>query len=153
MKPTYVKHRFVEFVPDELEEAALYISIEYATVVHACLCGCGSRIVTPLSPTDWQMTYDGHTVSLDPSVGNWSFGCQSHYWISRNRVRWAGRLSRDKIEAGRSRDSRDKDRYVGVEPAPTEEPAQRPTRPRPGVVARIGRRLPMGFRGGPAHRP
>lgn len=30
---------------------------------------------------------------LRPSVGNWSFPCQSHYWIDNGRVRWAGRMS------------------------------------------------------------
>ena len=30
------------------------------------------------------------TVSLHPSIGNWSFPCRSHYWIRGNRVVWAG---------------------------------------------------------------
>ena len=46
-----IEHVFVEFVPDELAEATLYISMPYATAVHSCLCGCGQRVVTPLSPT------------------------------------------------------------------------------------------------------
>jgi len=28
-------------------------------------------------------------VSLAPSIGNWSFPCNSHYWITGNEVRWA----------------------------------------------------------------
>lgn len=99
-----VEHRFVEFVPEQTEPATLYISVEYATVVHSCLCGCGERVVTPLTPTDWHLTYDGETVSLSRSVGNWSFACQSHYWIERSRVHWAGPWSNDKIEANRARD-------------------------------------------------
>jgi hypothetical protein len=60
--------------------------------------------VTPLSPTDWKLTFDGETISLSPSIGNWSLKCQAHYWIERNQVRWAGRWSRDEIEAGRASD-------------------------------------------------
>jgi len=82
----------------------LYVSIEYATASHVCCCGCGNEIVTPFSPTDWEMTYDGETVSLSPSIGNWSFPCQSHYWIKRGKVRWARRWSKDEIEAGRAKD-------------------------------------------------
>jgi hypothetical protein len=111
IKPTRVRHVFVEFVPEELAPATLYISIEYATTVHACLCGCGSRIVTPLSPTDWRMTFDGETVSLSPSIGKWSFACQSHYWIVSDTVRWAGRMSVQKIQVGRERDGREKQAY------------------------------------------
>lgn len=101
-------HEFVEYVPDELVDGVLYVSIPYATVVHRCCCGCGNEVVTPLSPTDWQLTFDGETVSLHPSIGNWSFACQSHYWIRRNQVRWAERWSPTQIAAGRSRDRLDK---------------------------------------------
>ncbi|WP_417924835.1 DUF6527 family protein [Collimonas pratensis] len=27
---------------------------------------------------DWSLTYDGKTVSLDPSIGNWSLPCRAH---------------------------------------------------------------------------
>lgn len=95
---------FVEQIPDALEEGHLYISVQYATAIHKCPCGCGHEVVTPLSPTDWRLVYDGETISLDPSVGNWSFSCQSHYWITRNRVRTAPQWSRERIEAGREAD-------------------------------------------------
>jgi hypothetical protein len=106
-----IAHEFVELVPDELDADTLYISIEYTTAVHDCLCGCGNRVVTPLSPTDWQLVYDGETVSLTRSVGNWSFPCQSHYWIERDRVHWHGAWSKEKIEANRAKDRGAKDRY------------------------------------------
>lgn len=108
-----VSHEFVEFIPEELADATLYISMPYATVVHRCLCGCGERVVTPLSPTDWRLIFDGEAVSLDPSVGNWSFDCESHYVIRRSRVIWAPRWSRAKIEAARARDRRAKEQYFG----------------------------------------
>ncbi len=104
-------HEFVEFIPDALKEGALYVSMEYATVVHKCCCGCGKEVVTPLSPTDWKLIFDGKTISLDPSIGNWSFNCKSHYFIRRNRVIWVPRWSQEKIDAGRARDRSAKKRY------------------------------------------
>lgn len=108
-----LRHEFVKNVPDSLEAGVLYVSLEYATVVHSCCCGCGSEVVTPLSPTDWQLTFDGKTVSLYPSIGNWSLPCQSHYWITKNTVEWAPKWSREKIELGRKDERRDKERFYG----------------------------------------
>lgn len=105
MKPTLVlKHEFVESLPRELEEGRIYISVPFATVGHKCCCGCGKEVITPLSPTDWELTFDGETVSLDPSIGNWSFPCRSHYWIIRNSVRWARPWSQKQIQRSRSHD-------------------------------------------------
>jgi hypothetical protein len=107
-------HEFVEFIPDVLKEGTLYVSMEYATVVHKCCCGCGKEVVTPLSPTDWRLIFDGKTISLDPSIGNWSFECRSHYWIRGSTVRWAAQWSQEEIAAGRSRDRIAKGRYFGT---------------------------------------
>ena len=104
MKRHSLEHRFVSAIPEVLEDGVLYVSIAYATSVHRCCCGCGREVVTPFSPTDWAMVYDGASVSLKPSIGNWSFPCQSHYWIERDRIRWAERWSPDQIESGRRRD-------------------------------------------------
>jgi hypothetical protein len=104
-------HEFVEFIPDVLKDGTLYVSMEYATVVHKCCCGCGREVVTPLSPTDWKLIFDGKTISLDPSIGNWGFECQSHYWIRSNRVRWADPWSKEKIATGKAHDRLAKDRY------------------------------------------
>jgi hypothetical protein len=108
-----IEQEFVKFIPDELAEGTFYISVEFATCVHRCLCGCGNKVVTPLTPTDWTLIFDGETVSLDPSIGNWSFDCRSHYWIERNRVHWAGGWSQAKVDAGRRRDSRRKRLHFG----------------------------------------
>jgi len=43
-------------------------------------------------------------VTLDPSIGNWSFPCRSHYRIRNNRVRWAAPMSRERIEVNRTHD-------------------------------------------------
>jgi Family of unknown function (DUF6527) len=98
-----LRHEFVEFIPAKLEHGVLYISIPYATTTHLCACGCGNEAVNPLAPHGWRLTFDGRTVSLSPSVGNWSFACESHYWIQNDQVDWAGAMSRDKINAGRAR--------------------------------------------------
>ncbi len=85
-----MKHKFVQFIPEKLDERILYISIEYATIVHSCACGCGEKVFTPLdSETGWKMTFDGNSISIYPSIGNWSSDCQSHYWITKNQVKWA----------------------------------------------------------------
>ncbi len=99
-----VTHEFVEHIPRELKNGVLYVSIPFATAAHKCCCGCGKEVVTPLSPTDWSLIFDGQSISLDPSIGNWSFDCQSHYWIKRNRVKWAARWSQEQIRAGRTYD-------------------------------------------------
>jgi hypothetical protein len=111
MRRDSVTHEFVVYIPDDLTEGTVYVSILYATIVHRCLCGCGNQVVTPLAPTDWAMTFDGDTISLNPSIGNWSFPCQSHYWIRRNKVVWSRRWSRTQIAAGRARDQAAKHAY------------------------------------------
>ncbi len=104
-------HEFVEHLPDQLKDGVIYISISYATAAHKCCCGCGNEIITPLSPTDWKLIFDGKTISLEPSIGNWSLACQSHYWIRNNRVRWSPKWSQKQIDRGRSRDGLAKERY------------------------------------------
>lgn len=88
-----IQHKFVEFIPDTLEEGVLYITTEYATALHKCACGCGQEVVTPLSPKDWKLIFDGKTVSLYPSIGNWRLPCRSHYWIENNQIIDANRWS------------------------------------------------------------
>lgn len=113
MRHQTLEHRFVRNVPRELDPGVLYISVDYATAVHSCCCGCGDRVVTPFTPTDWRMTFDGESVSLDPSVGNWNQKCRSHYVIRRNRVLEAGPWSNAQVEAERRRDKKAKAAYFG----------------------------------------
>ncbi|WP_212750977.1 DUF6527 family protein [Pseudoalteromonas ruthenica] len=83
-----MQHKFVEFVPESVQPNTLYVSLEYGTAVHKCCCGCGEEVVTPLSPSDWKLIFDGESVSLMPSIGNWSFNCRSHYFIKNSNVAW-----------------------------------------------------------------
>jgi len=108
---TTITYKFVEYIPEEIQEKIIYISIEYKTVVHKCICGCGNRVVTPISPTDWQLTFDGKTVTLDPSIGNWNFKCQSHYFIIKNKIRRVRKWLKSEIDSGRKYDDENKKRY------------------------------------------
>ena len=106
-----LSHKFTKYIPDTIEENILYISVEYGVIVHKCCCGCGEKVVTPLTPTDWKMIFDGKTISLYPSIGNWSFACQSHYWIKNNEVNFASKWSKEQIKRGREEDFLQKKEY------------------------------------------
>jgi len=102
---------FVESVPEILKEQTLYISIPFTTAIHLCPCGCSEEVVTKIAPHRWHMTYDGETVSLYPSIGNWSLPCESHYWIKKNSIIWAGKWSKEKITRVRKIERKDNERY------------------------------------------
>jgi hypothetical protein len=106
-----LEHKFVKFIPEIVEEGTLYITIEYRTAVHKCVCGCGNKVITPISPTDWRLTFYGKSVSLYPSIGNWNFPCRSHYWITKNEIVYAPSWSDKEIKEGRKRDKKRKKKY------------------------------------------
>ncbi len=109
-------HKFVRFIPQrkDLEDGVLYVALDYGTIIHKCCCGCGNEVATPLSPTDWKLTYDGETITLFPSIGNWNFDCQSHYWIKKSKVIMAVQLSKDDIKIGRENDRSKKLEYFNT---------------------------------------
>lgn len=108
-----LNHKFVDKVPETIEEGILYVSIPYETAIHKCCCGCGNEVVTPLSPTDWKLTFNGETITLYPSIGNWSFNCRSHYFIEENLIIWSRMYSSEQIKKVRKVDVTDKlDYYV-----------------------------------------
>jgi len=120
MKPEIViAYEFVEYIPDDLKERTLYISEKFGTAVHKCCCGCGREVVTPLSQTDWRLTFDGKSVSLCPSIGSWSLPCQSHYFITKNKVVWAGRWTQEQIARGRAQEAKAKERFFGSGKTPS----------------------------------
>lgn len=79
---------FVDRVPATLRQDVLYICIECNVTVHLCACGCGEKVILPIHPDFWKITYDGETVSLSPSIGNFQYTCRSHYFIRNNRIIW-----------------------------------------------------------------
>ncbi len=64
-------------------------------------CGCRHEAITPPSPVQWVLMFDG-SVSLRPSIGNGALPCRSHYVIQAGRVQWA----RSDSEAENQRESR-----------------------------------------------
>ena len=85
--------QFVDVLPDNalMKRGVLYISMKYAISAHLCPCGCGNLVVTPLSPSCWQLAFDGETITLSPSILCDDFACNSHYFIINNRIVWCGR--------------------------------------------------------------
>ena len=124
---TRLAHRFVQYIPERLEPGIIYISMEYATAAHGCCCGCGEQVITPFTPTDWELTFDGETISLWPSIGNWNFACRSHYIIRNSRIVGAEPWEDERVDRGRRRDKRRKEEFYGKPnntdelPKPTEK--------------------------------
>lgn len=116
MRISQIKPEFVDFIPETLAPGVLYVSKRYSTASHLCCCGCGLEVVTPLNPAKWRLTEINGSVSLSPSVGNWSFPCRSHYWISGDRVKWAAAMSAEKIAAVKARDRRDVEALAQQQP-------------------------------------
>jgi hypothetical protein len=104
---------FVTHVPEALDQGRLYVSMSFATAIHLCACGCRSEVVTPFRPGQWRLLFDG-TVTLRPSIGNWSLPCRSHYLIDHNRVVWARTWSDDEVRAARRRRRRDRSQPRGM---------------------------------------
>ena len=111
MKLRQISPEFVSEIPRELEPGKLYICCRYRAVSHLCACGCGTKINTPLHPTGWSILFDGISVSLWPSIGNWSEACESHYWITSNEVKWSIPWTRKQILEGRRKRDLELDQY------------------------------------------
>ena len=107
MRTQRVKVEFVESAPRPLNEGILYISDRFRTALHLCCCGCGREVVTPLNPAGWSYRRVAGTVTLKPSIGNWSFPCRSHYLIIRSQVVWAKPVSAQQIAMVKAKDAHD----------------------------------------------
>jgi hypothetical protein len=91
----------VHYMPTELQPGILYVSEEFGIAIHLCACGCGTKVKTPLAPTEWSVTVTKRGPTLQPSVGNWQEACQSHYLITRGEIVWAEKWTPEQIAAGR----------------------------------------------------
>lgn len=89
MELTEFKMQVVNRVPEKLEFGSLYVCFDCNVVIHLCACGCGEKVVLPIAPEWWSVFYDGETISIEPSIGNFQFPCRSHYWIRKNKLIWA----------------------------------------------------------------
>ncbi len=84
----YFEPYFCDSIPSELAPGVLYISMNGRLAMHLCPCGCGEVVVTSFAPGHWKLYFDGESVGMSPSIGNYNFKCQSHYFIRNNRVKW-----------------------------------------------------------------
>jgi hypothetical protein len=123
-----MRHEFVEHIPEGLEDGVLYVSIPYDLAVHRCCCGCGNEVVTPFSPAEWSLIYDGRSVSLSPSIGNWGFPCKSHYFIRQGDIVWARKWSTEEISAVREIDHDARAEQYGDVIRDTISPSRKPAR-------------------------
>lgn len=96
-----IKLQHVHYMPKVLEPGILYVSEEFGAAAHLCPCGCGLKVRTPLSPTDWTLKETENGPTLYPSIGNWHLPCQSHYLIAEGRVVWCAKWTQEQIAAGR----------------------------------------------------
>lgn len=145
MKVQTVTPKYVEQLPEVLDEGVLYISESFALTAHKCCCGCGEDVYNKLGPARWQLIkLPGAMVTLYPSIGNWNYTCRSHYWIRSNRVIDAGLMSERRIKAAQRRDRRDRHRNIAAMNATADELEKESAswwRRIHGLVARATRRL------------
>jgi hypothetical protein len=94
-------HR-VDFMPKALEPGLFYVAEAFGAAAHLCACGCGTRIRTPLGPTEWSFEDGPRGLSVSPSVGNWQRPCRSHYWITNGEIVWSAPWTEQQVEAGRN---------------------------------------------------
>lgn len=106
-----IKLQRVHYMPKELKPGVLYVSEEFDTAAHLCACGCGSKIRTPLGPTEWKFEQTDSGPTLRPSVGNWQLPCQSHYWIKRGKIVWAPKWTAEEIATGRRDEEQRREAY------------------------------------------
>lgn len=83
-----LKPVFSDKIPEELAPGILYISMSHRIAKHLCPCGCGKVITIIFDPELWTMKFDGETVTIFPSIGNYNIPCKSHYYISGNQIEW-----------------------------------------------------------------
>lgn len=118
MKLEVIALKAVEVMPRQLEVGVLYVSEKYGAAAHLCACGCGSKIRTPLGPTEWVVTQTPCGPSMWPSVGNWQKACQSHYIIKNGRIRWCDKWTPEQIRAGRRKEEKRRNAYYVAMYAP-----------------------------------
>lgn len=129
------RHEVVGSIPEVLKPNTLYVTTDADVAGHLCACGCGREVITPLSPTDWSVSFDRQGATLYPSIGNWAFPCRSHYFISNGGVVWARNMSDKAIAQGRRRDKARKQRYYEFQATTQSAPASKAAEKLPALPA------------------
>lgn len=85
IKKVSVRVEYVQYIPDtnEREEGVIYVSKEFNTAVHNCLCGCKEPSITPLTADWWTLTDEDGKVTMTPSILNKICPNRSHYIITK----------------------------------------------------------------------
>jgi hypothetical protein len=99
-----IKLQRVYHMPRVLEPDTLYVSEEFGIAGQLCACGCGNKTITPLGPTDWELTIKNGKPTLEPSIGNWPLPCQAHYFIREGAILWSSQWTEEEIIACRKRE-------------------------------------------------
>jgi hypothetical protein len=138
-----------------VQRLRIRVAISNGIAVTGSARGCGTKIVTPLRETEYELIERDGSVSLHPSIGNWNHPCQSHYWIRDNHIVWAGPMSKAAIQSERAYDDEVKAEHCRLAVvAPRMEPDSSMAAVMPRSPFRIRRRPTSGSRRvGPAGRP
>ena len=65
---------------ENMEFGKLYISLEYKSTSHLCLCGCGTECHLPINSNGWNFEDKEGKITMNPSILQ-RFKCRSHYII------------------------------------------------------------------------
>lgn len=123
-----IELQHVQYMPKTLEPGVLYFAEEFGAAAHLCACGCGTKIRTPIAPTEWAIYEGPKGVTIRPSVGNWQHPCRSHYLITDGEIEWCKEWTEAEIEAGRQREVARRTEYYAAQK-------------KPGFFRRLWRRL------------
>lgn len=80
-------YQAVDRIPKVLSSGVVYHSAEFEVGALLCACGCGHR-VSLLVPDSHQITSEGGTATVHPSIAVCDAPCKSHYYIHVGRVEW-----------------------------------------------------------------
>jgi hypothetical protein len=86
LKKVEIEPVYLEFIPKkkDMEQNKVYVSLQYMTSSHLCLCGCGNLSVTPINQNGWFLTDVDNKLTLTPSILNKNCPYKSHYVITKN---------------------------------------------------------------------
>lgn len=70
---------------EDMKQGEIYISEEYQTSNHLCLCGCGEQCPLPMGVEGWKHKLENSKITIMPSIQQ-RFTCKSHYIITNGKA-------------------------------------------------------------------